>query len=130
MTLKIRVSTGISTPIFRQITDQIRRAIATSAQQKGDQLPSVRVLAERLVVNPNTVARAYGELVEDGLLEAKQGKGYFIADRSRAYSKPERIRRLNEAIEEFLSEAVILNFAPGEIREALDKRLSNFKAQR
>lgn len=130
MTLKIRVSTGISTPIYRQITDQIRRAIATSAQQTGDQLPSVRALAERLVVNPNTVARAYGELVEDGLLEAKQGKGYFIADRSRAYSKPERIRRLNEAIEEFLSEAVILNFGPGEIREALDKRLSNFKAQR
>lgn len=130
MSLKLQVASGISTPIYRQIVDQIRRGIALGTQGIGDQLPSVRTLAERLVVNPNTVARAYGELVEDGLLEAKRGKGYFVADRSRAYTKAERARRLNEAMEDFLSEAMLLNLAPREIREAVDKGLSRFKDQR
>ncbi len=81
------------------------------------------MLAEQLVVNPNTVAKAYGELVRDGVIEARQGRGYVLADRRQIYSDPERSRRLAEAMQTFLSEALVLNFTPDEIRAATDEAL-------
>ena len=124
MALAFRISTGSATPIYRQIVDQVRHTVAVGAQQPGDPLPSVRALAEQLVINPNTVAKAYAELVRDGLVEARQGRGYFIGDRRQVYSRAERTRRLDQALDTFLSEALVLNFAPDELRDALDKKLA------
>ncbi len=124
MALAFRISTGSPTPIYRQLVDQVRHSVAVRSQQPGDPLPSVRALAEQLVINPNTVAKAYAELVRDGLVEARQGRGYFIGDRRQIYSKTERTRRLDQALDTFLSEALVLNFAPDELRAALDKKLA------
>jgi GntR family transcriptional regulator len=126
MGLQFRISTGSSTPIYRQIVDQVRHAVASGAQRPGDPLPSVRSLAEQLVVNPNTVAKAYAELVRDGVVESHQGRGYFVGDRRQIYSRTERVRRLEQALETCLSEAVVLNFTPDEIRAALDRKLARF----
>ncbi|MHC4826365.1 MAG: GntR family transcriptional regulator, partial [Planctomycetota bacterium] len=79
MSLDLRISTGSTTPIYRQLIDQIRVAALRGRLAQGDQLPSVRALAVRLVINPNTVARAYGELARDGVIESQRGKGYFVA---------------------------------------------------
>lgn len=127
MALEFRISTGSPMPIYRQIVDQVRHAVAVGHQHAGDQLPSVRALAETLVVNPNTVAKAYAELVHDGVLESRQGRGFFVADRRQVFSRPERLRRLEQALDALLSEALVLNFTPDEIRAALDKRLVHYE---
>src|SRR6516162_2591864 len=106
----ISVTTGAGTPIYRQIVEQVHLAVATGALAPGDDMPSVRSLAERLVVNANTVVKAYAELVRDGVLESQQGLGFFVAPKRQIYSKAERLRRLRHAAEAFIHEAVFLDF--------------------
>src|SRR5215471_13064073 len=107
---QVNIITGAGTPIYRQIVDQVRLAVATGALEPGDPMPSVRALAERLLVNANTVAKAYGELVRDGVLESQQGLGVFVAEKRQVYSKAERRRRLRQAVDSFVHEAVFLDF--------------------
>ena len=120
----INVTTGTGTPIYRQIIDQVRLAMATGALVPGQAMPSVRSLAERLVVNANTVVKAYAELVRDGVLEAQQGMGFFVAEKRQIYSKAERLRRLRQAVDTFIHEAVFLDFTADEIRAVVDEKLT------
>lgn len=119
------VTTGAGTPIYRQIVDQVRLAVATGALAPGDEMPSVRSLAERLVINPNTVVKAYGELVRDGVLDSQQGKGFFVAEKRQVYSKAERLRRLRHAVDKLIHEAVCLDFTADEVRKAVDEKLAD-----
>jgi GntR family transcriptional regulator len=121
---QINVTTGSGTPIYRQIVEQVRRAAATEALPAGHPLPSVRSLAERLAVNVNTVAKAYGELVRDGVLESHHGLGFFVAERRQIYSKAERARRLAHAVDALIHEAVCLDFTADEVRRAVDEKLA------
>lgn len=129
LALELRVTPGSPTPIYRQIVEQIRRAVAGGMHKAGDQLPSIRVLAEQLVINPNTVAKAYNELIHDGVIEARQGRGYFVTDCRQVYSDTERNRRLAEAMRTFLSEALVLNFTPAEIRILLDEEFERIRKE-
>ena len=129
MALELQVTPGSPTPIYRQIVEQIRHGVATGARQAGDPLPSIRSLAEQLVINPNTVAKAYNELVRDGVIEARQGRGFVVAERRQIYSDAECNRRLAEALRSFLGEALVLNFSPGQIRAALDRELTRIHAK-
>ncbi len=130
MAFPIEIVTGSGAPIYRQIVDQIRLGVATGALPPGEALPSVRSLAERLVVNANTVAHAYAELVRDGVLESHQGRGVFVASRKRqVYSRAERLRRLQQALDAFVHEAVFLDFTPDEIRKAVDDKLDELDLQ-
>ncbi len=85
-------------PIYRQIIHQIRRSVAAGLLLPGDQLPSVRELAARLLVNPNTVARVYRELERDGLLETRRGQGTYISSNAAAMAESERRRLLSEKL--------------------------------
>ncbi len=123
-TFHINVTTGAGTPIYRQIIDQVRLGVATGALVPGQAMPSVRSLAERLVVNANTVVKAYAELVRDGVLEAQQGMGFFVAEKRQIYSKAERLRRLRLAVDDFIHEAVFLDFSAEEIRKVVDEKLT------
>ena len=123
MPLEISIATGGTTPIWRQIADQICRAVATGQLVPGEQVPSVRALAEQLVLNPNTVARVYAELIREGVLEAQKGKGVFAARRRAVYTKTEKLRRLEATLEAYVNEGVYLGFSPEDLREALDKKL-------
>jgi GntR family transcriptional regulator len=121
----IHITTGSGTPIYRQIVEQVRLAVARGALAPGDAVPSVRTLAERLVINFNTVAKAYAELVRDGVLESHQGRGVFVASKRRqVYSRAERLRRLRQAVDTFVNEAVLLDFTALEIRRAVDEKLA------
>src|SRR6516164_2748502 len=122
----INVTTGTGAPIYRQIVDQVRLAVATGALEPGQAMPSVRSLAERLVVNPNTVARAYADLARDGVLETHQGRGVFVANQKRqVYSRAERLRRLQQALDAFVHEAVFLDFTADEIRQVVNEKLAD-----
>ena len=120
---QVHVTTGSATPIYRQIVDQVRLAVATETLSPGDALPSVRSLAEQLVINFNTVVKAYAELVHEGVLESLQGKGFFVAPKRQIYSKAERLRRLHLALDAFVHEAVFLDFSAEDIRKAVDEKL-------
>ncbi|MHC4080560.1 MAG: GntR family transcriptional regulator [Planctomycetota bacterium] len=126
MSLDLRISTGSTTPIYRQLIDQIRVAALRGRLAQGDQLPSVRALAVRLVINPNTVARAYGELARDGVIESQRGKGYFVARKRQVYAKAERRRRLSVLLEALVSEAALMDFSEDEVVAALRERLREF----
>jgi GntR family transcriptional regulator len=126
----INVTTGAGTPIYRQIVEQVRLGVATGALAPGDPMPSVRGLAERLVINFNTVAKAYAELVRDGVVESHQGRGVFVANKKRqVYSRTERLRRLQQAVAAFVHEAVFLDFSADEIRRAVDEKLAELDLQ-
>jgi GntR family transcriptional regulator len=75
----IQIATGDSRSISKQIVDAVRMKIATAEIAPGDQLPSVRGLAQQLTVNPNTVAKAYAELTAEGWVESRQGLGLYVA---------------------------------------------------
>ena len=85
-----KVSPGGNRPIYQQIIDQVRKAVSAGDLSVGDGLPGVRSLAQQLVINHNTVAKAYAELVRDGTLTSQHGRGVFIAERRTVYSAAER----------------------------------------
>ncbi len=128
--LRIQITTGSSLPIYRQVVDQIRGAVATGKLAVGAPLPSVRALASELVVNPNTIAKAYAMLVRDGVLESHQGRGYFVAQQREIYTRKERLRRLAEIIDPFLAEAVSLGFDESQIVQEIQKRMRNLSVGR
>src|SRR3954452_14408009 len=129
MPLTLAIVTGSTSPIYRQIVDQICRAVATGQLVAGEQMPSVRALAEQLVINPNTVARTYADLIREGVLEAQKGKGVFVARRRHIYTKTERLRRLDASLEAFVNDGVYLGFTPDELRAALERKLRHLAPQ-
>lgn len=112
--LVIQVVTGDPRPIGRQIVDGVRMAIATGELAAGDQVPSVRGLAQQLNVNPNTVAKAYAELAAEGWLDARQGLGLFVAPPRQRLSEVERDRRFDEAVQRFVHQVVALEMRPAD----------------
>ena len=129
MTLALRITPGGSVPIYQQITDQVRRVAAFGRVSPGDPLPSVRALAEQLVINPNTVAKAYAELVRDGVIESHAGRGYFFADRRQVYSAEERRRRLDDVVERLIGEVLTLQIPPEQVRAAVEQKLARLAAR-
>ncbi len=123
MSIEFQITPGSATPIYQQVVDQVRLAVAVGELKTGDPLPSVRTLAEQLVVNPNTVARAFGELVRDGVIESRHGQGVFVATKRRVFADDERDRRMSLALDGLLSEAAALDFSAAEVRAAVDRRL-------
>jgi GntR family transcriptional regulator len=123
MAFDIQISAGLGTPIFKQIVDQVRLAAVIGKLQPGAQLPSVRALAERLVVNPNTIARAYGELQREGIIDSQQGRGVFVAKPRQIYTKAERLRRIEPLVEALANEGVAMGFSPDELVASLRSRM-------
>ncbi len=113
-------------PIHRQIADQLRRSVAAGLLASGDRLPSVRELAARLLVNPNTVAKVYRDLERDGLLETRRGDGTYISARAASLAEADRRRLISERLEAVAREAQAFGLsdraALGLFREALTNR--------
>jgi GntR family transcriptional regulator len=82
----------------------------------------VRALAEELLINPNTVLKAYGELVREGVIESRPGRGMFISKRRQIYSGEERARRIGQAITSLVSQAFMLGFSSEELVELVTRR--------
>ncbi|MCA9190810.1 MAG: DUF448 domain-containing protein [Planctomycetales bacterium] len=125
--MQIRVIPGSSAAIYRQIADQVRRAVVSGELSIGDAMPSVRVLAKELVVNPNTVAKAYAELIRDGVLESQPGRGAFVAKRRNVFTRAERTRRLDEALDAAVSAGLVLDFTSDEILARMQAKLEELK---
>lgn len=110
-------------PDLRQLTEQVRLAVATGKLGAGGPLPSVRALAEELAINTNTVARAYAELARDGLIEARPGRGVFVTRKRRVFTREEGWRGLEPLLESLIGGAMAMDFSPEELQEAFEKKL-------
>ncbi len=116
-------------PVYRQIIDQVRGAIASGALTAGDQLPTVRQLAVDLEINPNTVVRAYRELEFGGLLETHQGTGTFISAQKMKRKDEERERQLAQIVGDSVSRAGAAGFTVDELIDEL-RELAREQARR
>lgn len=128
MFINIDPSSGL--PIYLQIAQQIKTAVAMGRLQPEDPLPSVRQLAVELAVNPNTVARAYLDLEIEGVIYKRQGAGTFVSGQGVEMSKGERRRVLNELLEKALVEGVNLGLSERELRDAFERMLEKIVQSR
>jgi GntR family transcriptional regulator len=122
MALTISIQTGSNVSIYQQIVEQVCAAAYAGRISDDDPLPSVRALAEELLINPNTVLKAYGELVREGVIESRPGRGMFISKRRQIYSGEERARRIDQAITSLVSQAFMLGFSSEELVELVTRR--------
>lgn len=121
-TQPLTLDTASGVPIYRQIIDWVKVAMANGQLPAGLQLPTVRQLAVDLNVNYNTVARAYLELERMGLVHTLRGKGTFIADREVPEDELVRSAKLRELVTEFLSKVADFGFSPADILTEVQDR--------
>lgn len=119
----IRVDATSFVPIYEQIKQGIVRLVATGRLKVGEPLPSIRDLAAEIIVNPNTVARAYRELEQDGVVLTQKGKGSFVADRARPDVDRDIKVHLGQSLDEAIAEARRYGLDSGAIRELFEDRL-------
>src|SRR5580765_5864745 len=122
MPMTISILTGSNVSIYRQIVEQVCAAVFSGRIRDDEPLPSVRALAEELLVNPNTVVRAYGELAREGIIESRPGRGMFISKRRQIYSKAERTKRIDRSVTSLVTEAFTLGFTAKEIVDQVAQR--------
>ena len=120
--MQIHISTNDGVPIYLQIVNQVKYLVACGRLAPGEELPPIRVLAEQLLVNPNTVARAYMELERDGIVTKRHGSGTYVSDAGSPLARKERIRILSERADALLAEAHHLNVDLDSVIDLLKQR--------
>ena len=110
-------------PLYAQLVEQVKHAIETGAVRVGDQLPSVRQMAEELLINPNTVARAYRELEYEGVIELKHGSGAYI--RESIVPRAKLMQKANVIVRSALDQLEALDLGEDEIRRLLESELAS-----
>lgn len=120
--MQLQISVQDGTPIYQQIVEQVKLLVAGGRLKPGDDVPPIRVLAEQLRINPNTVARAYLELERVGLITMRQGFGTKVAEGNMILPKREKLRILSESADALLANARHLNFGLDEVFTLLRER--------
>ncbi|HEX3941761.1 MAG TPA: GntR family transcriptional regulator [Acidobacteriaceae bacterium] len=125
MIFRLNQSSGV--PLYLQLMEQVKHAVETGALREGDQLPTIRSLAEELVMNPNTVVRAYRELEHEGVVELRHGSGAFIkesaADRGRL------IRRAQAVVHSAVERLTLLGLTEEELRRVFENEISQARPE-
>jgi GntR family transcriptional regulator len=116
-----RIDLSSSVPVYRQMCDQVKHAVASGSLVPGDALPTIREVAAAARVNRNTVARSYMELEREGVIVARPGQGSFIAGSAPSIQKRERVRLLEEMVRKLLVEAYHFQIPPEEVRTIFDR---------
>jgi GntR family transcriptional regulator len=122
----IRVNPSSGTPIYLQLMEQIKHAIATCALQAGEQLPTMRKLAVELVINPNTVIRAYRELEREGIVEIRHGSGAFVSESAAGRTKISR--KAQSVIQSAVDRLSTAGLTEDEIRRLMENELAQLRA--
>src|SRR5579884_205808 len=125
--MTLHVDTASRLPIYQQLAQQIREAIARGELRPDQGLPSVRQLSRELVVNPNTVARAYTELEREGLLVSRPGRGIYVAQPRNDLTRAARDRRLMEQLDRWLTEPVHLGYTADEVHALVARQIKQFR---
>jgi GntR family transcriptional regulator len=120
--MQLHLSPGDGLPIYRQIVNQVKYLVAAGRLAPGEELPPIRTLAEQLVVNPNTIARAYLELERDGIVTKRHGSGTYVSDNGSPLKRAERMRLLTERVDALLAEARHLDVEVDEVLQVVRQR--------
>jgi len=120
--MQIHISTADGVPIYQQIVNQIKYLVSSGRLTAGEELPPIRTLAEKLVINPNTVARAYRELEGAGFVEKRRTAGTYISDQGSPLARRERLRILTERIDALLAEARQMDIAFEDVVKIAERR--------
>lgn len=128
MDISFQIDQKSGIPIYIQITDQIKRLIATGMLRPGQQLPTIRALAVNLTINLHTVAHAYAKLEQEGFLTIQRGRGTFIAD---SHSEQEledlRVQKLQALVESMFAEVLNLGYEVDEVEQALAAQVKRWR---
>ena len=124
--MRLRISLDDGVPIYLQIMNQIKYLVASGRLGPGDEVPLMRVLAEQLLINPNTVARAYRELETAGILVKRRGAGTYVSDKGSPLARGERARILEGRVDTLLVEAQQLDFDLDELTQLIKKQTRFF----
>ncbi len=119
----LKIDSTSSVPVYAQIVEQVKRAVASGTLKSGDMLPSRRELALKLEINPLTVLKAYKQLEVEGLIEIRQGLGCFVADGQRGAVESYRLQTLTRQIDTLLSDAREFGVSPDRLREMIGERM-------
>lgn len=120
----IQINVGDSRPIFKQIVDELHIKIVKGELPPGTKLPSVRGLAMQLMINTNTVAKAYKELTALGVVESKNGLGLFTQPPTQSSSEQEQMQQVQKAIHHFVADIAGTTIDKNTILELIKKELS------
>jgi len=120
--MHIRISANDGVPIYLQVVNQVKYLVASGRLEPGAELPPIRVLADRLLINPNTVARAYRELEVAGVVVKRGTTGTFVSDTGSPLARREKNRILTERIDALLAEARQLGFTNDALFELIRQR--------
>lgn len=127
--MEFRIDPASRLPIYRQLANQLREAVARGRLLPDERLPSVRELSRTLVVNPNTIARVYTEMEREGILNTRPGLGVFVARPKAELTRKVRKDRLQELLDHFLTEAVHLGFSAEDVVAGVAERVKEFQWQ-
>jgi GntR family transcriptional regulator len=120
----MKVDTSSYVPIYEQIKNELKKEILRGDLKPNDPLPSIRDLATELLVNPNTVARAYRDLERDGVIFTRKGKGCYVSDDSTKLMSEERKSILTQSFDAMIRDAIRFGLNPEEIKKLFDERLN------
>lgn len=120
--VQIHINARDKVPIYLQVVNQIRYLVAAGRLLPGTELPPIRVLAEKLLVNPNTIARAYRELEVLGLVEKRRTAGTFVAQSGSSLARVDRLKILAERIDQLLAESEQLGVSLADVTQLLNQR--------
>ena len=125
--MQITIDHGSERAVYQQIMDQVKRDIALGRLKTGQRLPTVRELSAGLVINPNTIAKAYRQLEQDGIIVTRAGAGAFVAELSSNLSRTVRRRILHEQLELLVVEAIHMQIDAETLREWFENTLKRFR---
>ncbi|BDI33743.1 GntR family transcriptional regulator [Capsulimonas corticalis] len=120
--MQIHISTEDGTPIYLQIVNQIKYLAASGRLETGEEMPPIRVLAEQLLVTPNTVARAYRELEMAGVVEKRRTAGTYVSDAGSRLAHHEQWKILTQRVDVLLAEATQMNVGVEQVLELVKER--------
>jgi len=123
-----RPNAASGVPIYLQLIEQVKHAIETGALRPGDQLPGIRPLAEELVINPNTVAKAYRELEHEGVIELRHGAGAFVSGAAREKKLTDRLRAGQTIVAAAVDKLRSRGVTEAEIRRLFEAELTRLTA--
>ena len=127
--MQLHISTGDGVPIYLQIANQVKHLVASGRLVPGDEIPPIRVLAHELLVNPNTIARAYLELEREGVVVKRHGSGTYITDSGSPLARKERLKILSQRVDALLTEARHLEVAPEDLLKLIHQRHQSMQPQ-
>ena len=126
--MRIHINSNDGVPIYLQIVNQVKYLVASGRLAPGEEMPPIRVLAEELLINPNTVARAYRELETAGVVTKRRTAGTYVSEGESPLDRKERLRILTERVDALLAEARQMGVGIDQVFELIRRRDEKMQA--